>query len=253
MESRYPIVRELLTRVGVYVPPGAIHYANIVLNHLHVGRWLHDRGLRVPMRFAERENLYAALASTIAEPASYLEFGVFEGASLRCWSTLLRHPDTTFDGFDSFEGLPENWNLYSSKKSFDLGGRMPSFDDPRVRLHKGWFADTLPDFVRTCVPKRSLVIHLDADLYSSTIFVLKQVRPLLVPGAILIFDEFSHREHETKALTEFIEDAKIRLDCVGATRTLAQVAFAVMGRPGDAIVPSPLAGEGGARREAPGG
>ena len=135
------------------------------------------------------------LAAQVTEPASYVEFGVYVGTSMRFWSGLLKHPDTTFAGFDSFEGLPEVWRAAADKSTFDLKGELPRIDDPRVKFYKGWFTDTLPGFFKSFSPKPSLVLHLDADLYSSTAFALEQVRPFLREGAMLIFDEFFDREH----------------------------------------------------------
>jgi O-methyltransferase len=181
------------------------------------------------LRCADRPSLYAAVAKHVKEPASYLEFGVFTGSSLREWIKLLRHPESTFDGFDSFEGLPENWGLFTRKEVFEVGkDGVPHFDDSRVRLHKGWFTDTVPPFLREFRPRPNLVLHLDADLYSSTIFALRQMRPYMQPGTILIFDEFFDREHELKALNEFLEDERIRVKCLAATRALTQAAFEIV-------------------------
>ena len=166
---RFPVLKRWLSRIGFLVPPKAIHFTNGVLNYLSVGRWFHDRSLKVPVRCAGREPLYDYVAGFAKEPVSYLEFGVFKGATLRYWTKLLKHPDSFFHGFDSFEGLPETWGLFVDKQVTNVGGVMPKFDDPRVRLFKGWFSDTLPKYVQELRPHASLVLHLDADLYSSTI------------------------------------------------------------------------------------
>lgn len=222
----YPKLKELLCRAGIIVSPKAIHLANGVLNYLNIGRWFHDRKLRVPVRCPGREPLYDCVAKFVKEPASYLEFGVFKGASLRHWATLLKHPDNFFHGFDSFEGLPERWGPVD-RQHFNLEGAMPKFDDPRVKLFKGWFSDTLPAYVRQFKPHPSLVIYLDADLYSSTAFVLQQMRPFVQPGTILIFDELWDREHELKAFTEFLDEQRCEIECLAATGGLCQAAFRI--------------------------
>jgi len=108
---------------------------------------------------------------------------------------------------------------------------MPRFDDPRVQLVKGWFDHTLPGFLKDFQPQATLIIHLDADLYSSTIFALNQLRPFMGPGTILIFDEFFDREHEMKAFSEFLDDAKVQVVCLAATRALSQTVFRVVTSP----------------------
>lgn len=224
---KFPVLKSALSRIGVLVPPSLIHYLNGVLNYLHVGRWMHDRGLRVPLRVNGREALYRAIHATLTEPATYLEFGVFDGTSMRRWSALLRDSRSTLDGFDSFEGLPEDWSLICKRELFDVGGNIPQIDDPRVRFHKGWFQDTLPGFIEKFTPHPAFVVHLDADLYSSTSYVLRQLAPFLKPGIVLLFDEFFDREHETKALSEFLDDTGMKITCIAATRALTQVAFRV--------------------------
>ncbi len=233
---KFPLMKVTLSRVGFLVPPKAIHFANGVLNYLNLGRWFHDRHLHPRVRCADRGPLYDYVAKFAPEPVSYLEFGVFKGTTLRYWTQLLKHPDSYFHGFDSFQGLPEPWKLLVDKQIFDVQGVMPHFDDPRVRLFKGWFSDTLPVYVREFKPHSSLIVHLDADLYSSTIFVLRQLHPFLKPGTILIFDELFDREHELKALTEFMDEASLVVECLAATSALSQAAFRIIsigsGKPG---------------------
>lgn len=234
---KFPVLKELLSRLGVFVAPRTIHYANGILNYLSVGRWFHDRQIAVPVRCAERMALHEHVARIAREPASYLEFGVYKGVTLRHWASLLRHAETTLDGFDSFEGLPEDWGLFTHKEVFDVHGQMPHFEDARIRLFKGWFTETLPPFLREFRPHASLILHLDADLYSSTIFVLRQLRRHLRPGSILIFDEFFDREHELKAFSEFLKDEGLQVKCLAATRALSQAAFQIVATNLDAQSP----------------
>ena len=49
-----------------------------------------------------------AAAGTDA-PIDFLEFGVATGRTLRLWTDINRHEDSRFYGFDSFQGLPEDW------------------------------------------------------------------------------------------------------------------------------------------------
>jgi hypothetical protein len=224
---KFPMLKQCLSRVGAVVPRQTIHYANGVLNYLYLGRWFRERHLVVQVRCNGREQLYDEVAKHVQEPASYLEFGVFGGTSFRYWTRLLKHPQTFFHGFDSFVGLPEDWNIMVDRKAFDKDGIMPDFDDPRVKLFKGWFSETVPNYVRDFKPHSNLVVHLDADLYSSTALVLGQLRPFIIPGTILMFDELFDREHELKALTEFLDATKLRIECLAATSALTQAAFRI--------------------------
>ncbi len=169
-----------------------------------VARWIREQSGKVPA-FADRNAIYAHIAERHigSEPIDYLEFGVREGGTMRRWLSLNTHPDSRFHGFDTFTGLPEDWGDLGAG-SFDAGGRPPEIDDPRVRFHAGLFQQTLPGFLRGFVPRSRLVVNNDSDLYSSTLYALTMLDALLVPGSIVIFDEFSSPLHEFRALHDYL-------------------------------------------------
>jgi hypothetical protein len=153
----------------------------------------------------------------------YLEFGVWRGGTTRTVASYLRSPKSSLHGFDSFEGLPESWNIGAKVGHFSTGGTVPETDDPRIHYHKGRFQETLPAF--TLPSHEVLVINLDADLYSSTIYVLEHLRYSIVPGTYLYFDEFSDRMHELRAFSEFLDRAPLQFELMAVTRALDKVLF----------------------------
>ena len=213
-----------LTKIGARCSPSHIRNLNAALNYLEVGRWLKSNGFDSSPRYPTREALYAALGARVAaERVLYLEFGVYEGNSMRTWSRLLTNPQSSLHGFDSFEGLPEAWDADRPKGTFDVGGRLPSFDDARVELHRGWFEETLPAFALPAHER--LVLNMDADLYSSTRFVLDTLRANIDRGTIIVFDEFCDRQHELRAFADFLTETGMTFRFLGATRNLEHVAF----------------------------
>lgn len=114
-----------------------------------------------------------------------------------------RDSGSRFIGFDSFNGLPEDWTKNWTKVTFDTGGAAPQIDDRRVSFGKGWFQDTLPDFLKGFTPRSRLVVHNDSDLYSSTLFVLATLNTLLTPGTVVIFDDFSVATHVFRAFADY--------------------------------------------------
>ena len=218
------LTQKLLTKIGARFSPAHIHNLNAALNYLEVGRWLRANGFDDSPRYRTRELLYSAIGSSVGhERVLYLEFGVYEGYSMRTWSGLLKNPLSSLHGFDSFEGLPEAWDARRPRGTFDVKGSVPKFDDTRVRLHQGWFDETLPSF--TLPERERLVLNMDADLYSSTKFVLDTLREEIKPGTIIIFDEFCDRAHELKAFDEFLQTTGMKFRFIGATETLEHVAF----------------------------
>lgn len=125
---------------------------------------------------------------------------------------------STLVGFDSFEGLPSDWYYGCPKGTFNVDSKIPGLGFPNVSFIKGWFEETLPDFTKSInlQPQQQLIIHLDADLYEPTIFVLKQLEAFMKVGTILIFDEFWFVKDEYKAFVEFSKRKKI--SCIGATK-----------------------------------
>jgi O-methyltransferase len=134
-------------------------------------------------------------------PIDYLEFGVSRGDSMRWWVENNKDPESTFVGFDSFEGIPESWATWP-KGSFSADGQTPAIADPRCSFVKGLFHDTLPRWLAGHKFSRRTLVHLDADLYSSTVVVLGQLLPKLKTDDILIFDEFSSYLHEYRAYAD---------------------------------------------------
>lgn len=152
---------------------------------------------------------YALSLTTI--PGHYLEFGVFTGGTIRHIAKQLRRggkADASIHGFDSFEGLPEAWSGFSLGRSvFSTGGRLPRVPS-NVVLHKGWFSDTLPKW-RETVSGPIAFMHVDCDIYSSTVEIFEGLQARMQPGTVIVFDEYFNypnwERHEFKAWREFVE------------------------------------------------
>jgi hypothetical protein len=167
----------------------------------------------------------------------YLEFGVAEGASFRWWVEHNTHPDSRFYGFDTFTGLPEDFGGGITAGTFSTGGATPDVSDDRAAFVAGLFQDTLDPFLDEHDLRRRLVIHADADLYSSTLFVLARLHPRLKPNDVILFDEFGVPTHEFRAFTDFVSSHRLRYTVLGAVNNYLQVAIRVeRGAPGPGVV-----------------
>jgi Macrocin-O-methyltransferase (TylF) len=218
------LFKKFLARIGGHLSDRTIHNLNAAVNYLAAGRWIREKGFRAEHLFSRNEQFWDLIGKEVGDrKVLYLEFGVWRGSTTRYVATRLRHPDAMLHGFDSFEGLPERWNLGTEAGCFSTDGEIPRIDDVRVEFHKGWFQETLPEF-RLPIHE-NLVINLDADLYSSTIYVLNQLRDSIVPGAYLFFDEFSDRHHELKAFDEFLTSTAMKFRLLAATSSFEKVLF----------------------------
>lgn len=178
---------------------------DLVNNNAKLQRWIKAVPAAVP-RLSDRQALYSYLAEHMLKECAidYLEFGVYRGDSIRAWLGLNAHKESRFIGFDSFEGLPEHWSGSFGAGAFDVGGNIPDITDNRVTFVKGWFQRTVPNFLRQFRPRSQLVIHNDSDLYSSTLYTLTQLDSIMVPGTIVIFDEFNSPLHEFRAFNDYL-------------------------------------------------
>lgn len=162
-------------------------------------------------------------------PILYLEFGVASGSSFIWWMKKNTHPDSLFRGFDTFEGLPEDWGGF--KKGAMAFNQMEAHDG-RAEFIRGIFQESLHPFIESnkdLLQRKPKIIHLDADLFSSTIFVLSQLYPYLKKGDIIFFDEFNVANHEFLAFKIFTDSFYMKLRAIGAVNNFYQTAFMVDG------------------------
>ena len=143
----------------------------------------------------------------------WCEFGVREGRSLG-W-LIDQYPQQIIHAFDSWQGLPEDWN-HGTGKVADMSCEPPEVPK-HIKLHKGWFKDTLPAWKQNHRGPIAF-LHMDADIYSSTKEVLTSLNDQIVPNTIITFDEFCNfrlsgkmskwQDHEFLALTEWLDECK---------------------------------------------
>jgi hypothetical protein len=150
----------------------------------------------------------------------WLEFGVASGNTI---NYISKFANNTVYGFDSFEGLPEKWRDNYDKGAFNMDGNLPNVNN-NVELVKGWFNETLPSFIKNHNQKVSF-IHMDADLYSSTKYVLNTLKNQIDKDCIIVFDElvnypgFDGETGELRALYEFISENNVEYDWIGMDGT----------------------------------
>lgn len=138
-----------------------------------------------------------------------LEFGVWKGNTITKIRKNLTDRYKVF-GFDTFTGLPENWTDLYKKGSFDVNGVVPNIPD--ITFYKGLFKDTIPLYKTIARP--IALLHIDCDLYESTIDVLYGLNDYIVSGTVLVFDEWyyngkdipENRLHEQKAFYEWTQN-----------------------------------------------
>jgi hypothetical protein len=168
------------------------------------------------------------LAPYLSEGGYNLEFGVFSGTTINALAS--HRPDLHFNGFDSFSGLPEDWDMGEknvSRDAFDRKGVLPEVEK-NVTLWKGWFDETIPVWLEQADQNKPITyLHIDCDLYSSTVTILENLNHMIKPGTFIRWDELScwrnvfgeadprgkayrvhyttWKDHEWKAMNEWME------------------------------------------------
>jgi hypothetical protein len=146
----------------------------------------------------------------------WMEFGVASGKTI---NYISKFTNNKVYGFDSFEGLPEKWRDGFDKGAFNREGVLPEVNS-NVELIKGWFNETLINFIEKHNKKVSF-IHIDADLYSSTIYILNTLKNYMDTDCVIVFDElvnypgFDGDTGELKAFYEFITENNVDYTWIG--------------------------------------
>ncbi len=154
----------------------------------------------------------------------YIEFGVASGIAFKWWVEKNNNKDSKFFGFDVFTGLPEDFGVMK-KHHYNTLGLTPEINDNRVQFISGLFQNSLPGFLNNYVPSKRKVIHMDADLYSSTLFVLTSLFPFLKKDDIIIFDEFGVPTHEFRAFSDIVSSYGLNFEVLGAVNNYLQIAI----------------------------
>jgi hypothetical protein len=158
--------------------------------------------------FTKRQNLKGLL----------LEFGVYKGTTIQ---HIAKMSNDEIFGFDSFEGLREDWGgNWITKKHFDLGGVEPTVDK-NVKLVKGWIQDTLPPFLELNNKSISFM-HIDTDTYESSAYILAKLKNRIVEGTVIVFNEYfgyrGWREGEFKAFQQYCNQEHINYKYLGFSK-----------------------------------
>jgi hypothetical protein len=138
----------------------------------------------------------------------YYEFGIFTGSSfvcaMRAYSKMknLSESETTFFGFDSFQGFgdikEDDSHIFFQNSMFSLPNKKKILDFIKKRsknnhyqVVEGFFDDTLKG--KSCAglsQRKARIVFIDCDLKELAILALEYIKDGLQEGTILILDDF---------------------------------------------------------------
>jgi O-methyltransferase len=157
-----------------------------------------------------------------------VECGVWRGGSMQAiaWTLLAEGvTDRDLHLFDTFEGMPppgehdrrtrdgapadqlleqhdQSHRVWAYATLDDVREGMAETGYPAERVHlvPGMVEDTVP----SQAPERISVLRLDTDWYASTKHGLEHLYPRLVPGGVLLLDDYGAWEGARKATEEYL-------------------------------------------------
>lgn len=148
-----------------------------------------------------------------AKPGLFLEFGVWHGRSMK---VLAKNTANKVYGFDSFKGLPDNWqgDFFKGFLACDIPTDLPK----NTELVIGYIEDTLDNFLATHEGPITF-IHIDVDIYSATKYLLEKCHERIADGCIICFDDFinytGYEDHEYKAWSEYVKNYNVTYGVFG--------------------------------------
>ena len=179
----------------------------------------------LPELFFHRWALFDRMVQLSNKDKPFYEFGVWRGEAFKY---LIKTFKKGY-GFDTFEGIPEDWHNEKAG-SYTSQGVIPKIKGGEFIAGK--FEDTLPKFFSEAKPMAS-IINFDADLYSSTICALNWASSVIDQNTILIFDEFlinpNWENDEYKALEEFCLQNNYKYEVLAVSFFSKQVAVRLIG------------------------
>jgi len=163
-------------------------------------------------------------------PGAIVECGVFKGNSL-CKFAMFRElfgskSAKKIIGFDVFGKFPQTKfeDDKKSRKKFIVEAGLEGISKKQlldvlkhknantfVELVKGDITKTVPNYVRAHPELRISLLNIDVDIYEPAVIILKHLYPRVVPGGIILLDDYGVFAGETKAVEEYFDSQKIQI------------------------------------------
>lgn len=165
---------------------------------------------------------------TSNKPGEIVECGVFKGTSLFRWIKLRALLENAYSrkiiAFDvfgdfpeaSFEGDRERRDAFieeAGSSGLSCAELDKILDDQNlnenVELVEGDVIETLPKYVATKPELRISLLNIDVDLYEPTLCCLETLYPHVVPGGIIILDDYGAFAGANQAIDAYLSSCKL--------------------------------------------
>lgn len=184
-------------------------------------------------------------------PGDIVEIGVFKGSGMATFSKFVEiyapHSNKKIIGFDIFDDAQKDAILEKDGK-FDkttmnlVYGKVESSElsldsvykrldkmeiHKKYSLVKGDVVETLPRFLIENPGFRCALVYIDVDLERPTYAALTHLWDRLLPGGMIVFDEYEyHKFSESTGVEKFLKDRSLEYSLV-STNWIAPTAYMV--------------------------
>jgi hypothetical protein len=174
---------------------------------------------------------YELYNSITSLPGEVFELGVYKAASLIRLSTFRSLLENDFSrrivGFDAFGKFPrEQLTLGSDLKFIEDFAReggdglqrtevellLANKGFRNVILVEGNVFQTLPAYLQENPATRLALLHLDMDVREPTAFALQCLYERVVPGGLIVFDDYNAVAGESDAVDDFLRQKSLRIE-----------------------------------------
>ncbi len=188
------------------------------------GFYLTSHITRIPKMLAHYE-LYKAIINL---PGQVVECGVFKGASLTRFCTFREVLESPYSrkiiGFDMFGKFPVpadqqdaefvekfEQNAGTGISDSELSEFLSNKGIVNFELVKGDILETLDDYLQSHPELKIALLHIDVDVYKPTSHILERLYDCVVPGGIIVLDDYATVAGETRAVDEFIFEKSLEI------------------------------------------
>ena len=195
--------------------------------------WVYENGFYLTAstsRMAKMIAQYELFKLTLDVPGDVVECGVFKGASFARFAMFRDLLSTSVAkqliGFDAFGPFPktehEEDKAYLQGFTDSAGDQSITEDmmmevlrqkkcDDEVILVKGNICSTVPEFCQANPHLKISLLNLDTDVYEPAATILDHLYPRIVPGGVLILDDYGVFPGETQAVDEYFADEPVEI------------------------------------------
>ena len=159
--------------------------------------------------------IYSIVKTQTALEGDLAEVGVYQGGSAKLICEVKKEKKLYL--FDTFTGLPEvsdDDTHFGQKHWYDNEFSNTSVESIKKLLNRYHNVDIVkgifPESGKEIADRKFCFVHLDVDLYKSTIDSLRFFFPKMVPGGIILIHDY-HSDGIQKAFSEFKTENQIHV------------------------------------------